>query len=274
MKKLIAILLAALMIVTAALTLASCKKDNPDSTGDTPKPEAKKVILGFDAEYPPFGYLDEATQTYVGFDIDYAKKVCEKLGYTLELKPIDWDAKDEMMRTGAIDLIWNGFTYEGRENDYEWTDRYLNNSIVVLTAENSGINALADLAGKSVAVQSDSSGEAALKEKTDLVASFKGGAYSTEASYTTAFEKLKTGAIDAIVVDVGVANYLTANNTGFKVLAETIATETYGVGFLKGNTTLRDAFNTAMKEVAGDTAFIKGLCEKYGVDYNAFTLGK
>ena len=67
---------------------------------------------------------------------DYAKKVCEKLGYELELKPIDWDAKDEMMKTGAIDFIWNGFTYEGRENDYEWTDRYLNNSIVVLTAEN------------------------------------------------------------------------------------------------------------------------------------------
>ncbi len=264
MKKFFAVLLAVLMMATAALTLASCKKDD----------EVKKVILGFDAEYPPFGYLDEATQTYVGFDIDYAKKVCEKLGYELELKPIDWDSKDEMMKTGAIDFIWNGFTYEGRENDYEWTDRYLNNSIVVLTAENSGINSLADLAGKAVVVQSDSSGESALKGKTELVATFKDGKYSTEAAYTTAFEKLKTGAVDAIVVDVGVANYLTANNTGFKVLSEAISTETYGVGFLKGNTALCKEFNTAMNEVAKDTAFIKSLCEKYGVDYNAFTLGK
>ena len=179
-----------------------------------------------------------------------------------------------MMKTGAINFIWNGFTYEGRENDYEWTDRYLNNSIVVLTAENSGINTLADLAGKAVVVQSDSSGESALKEKPELVATFKNGKYSTEAAYTTAFEKLKTGAVDAIAVDVGVANYLIANNAGFKVLSETVSTETYGVGFLKGNTALRDEFNTAMNEIAKDTAYIKALCEKYGVDYNAFTLGK
>ena len=269
MKKFFAILLAALMIATAALALSSCKKDD-----DSGKKEAKKVILGFDAEYPPFGYLDEKTNTYVGFDIEYARKVCEKLGYELELKPIDWDAKDEMMKTGAINFIWNGFTYEGRENDYEWTDRYLNNSIVVLTAENSGINTLADLAGKAVVVQSDSSGESALKEKPELVATFKNGKYSTEAAYTTAFEKLKTGAVDAIAVDVGVANYLVANNAGFKVLSETVSTETYGVGFLKGNTALRDEFNTAMNEIAKDTAYIKALCEKYGVDYNAFTLGK
>lgn len=263
MKKLLALTLALLLTFTCVAAFSSCKKDDP-----------KKVILGFDAEYPPFGYLDEATGNYVGFDIDYAKKVCEKLGYELELKPIDWDAKDGLMESGAIDFIWNGFTYEGRENDYEWTDRYLNNSIVVLVPATSGIINLAGLAGKSVAVQSDSSGESALKKETALVATFKGGAYSTEASYTTAFEKLKTGAINAIVVDVGVANYLIANNAGYYVLSEAISAETYGVGFKKGNTALRDEFNAAMKEVAADTAFIKGLCDTYGVDYNAFLLGK
>lgn len=263
MKKLLALTLALLLTLTCVVALSSCKKD-----------ETKKVILGFDAEYPPFGYLDEATGNYVGFDIDYAKEVCKKLGYELELKPIDWNSKDGLMDSGAIDFIWNGFTYEGRENDYEWTDRYLNNSIVVLVSASSGITSIADLAGKAVAVQSDSSGEEALKGKTELVATFKSGAYSTEPSYTTAFEKLKTGAIDAIVVDVGVANYLIANNTGFTVLTENISTETYGVGFKKGNTALRDEFNTAMKEVAADTEFIKRLCSTYGVDYNAFLLGK
>lgn len=269
MKKIIAVVLAVLMAATAAFALSSCKKDEEKGEEKT-----KKVVLGFDAEYPPFGYLDEATNTYVGFDIEYARKVCEKLGYELELKPIAWQSKDEMMKAGAIDFIWNGFTYEGRENDYEWTDRYLNNSIVVLTAENSGISTLADLAGKTVIVQSESSGETALKAKPELVAAFKGGTFNTEGAYTTAFEKLKTGAADAIVVDVGVANYLIANNAGFKILEEAVSVETYGVGFLKGNTALRDEFNAAMNEVAKDTAFIKGICEKYDVDYNAFSLGK
>ena len=262
MKKILSRLLAVLVLGTCLAVLPSCSETK------------NEIILGFDAEYPPFGYLDEATGKYVGFDIEYAQKVCDNLGYTLKLTPIDWDAKDALLQSGAIDMIWNGFTYEGRENGYEWTDRYLNNSIVVLTAENSGINTLADLAGKAVVVQSDSSGESALKEKPELVATFKNGKYSTEAAYTTAFEKLKTGAVDAIAVDVGVANYLIANNAGFKVLSETVSTETYGVGFLKGNTALRDEFNTAMNEIAKDTAYIKALCEKYGVDYNAFTLGK
>lgn len=263
MKKLFCLALALVLTLSCVAALSSCKKD-----------DAKTLVLGFDADYPPFGYLDEASGEYVGFDIEYAKKVCEKLGYELELKPIDWDAKDGLMESGAIDFIWNGFSYEGRENSYEWTDRYLNNSIVVLVAENSGITNLAGLAGKTVSVQSDSSGENALKDEATLVASFKDGQYQTEAAYTTAFEKLKTGAIDAIVVDVGVANYLVASNTGFTILSEAISSETYGVGFKKGNTALRDEFNNAMKEIAADTTYIKGLCDKYGVDYNAFLLGK
>ena len=262
MKKILSLLLAVLVLGTCLAVLPSCSETK------------NEIILGFDAEYPPFGYLDKATGKYVGFDIEYAQKVCDNLGYTLKLSPIDWDAKDALLQSGAIDMIWNGFTYEGRENGYEWTDRYLNNSIVVLVAEGSGIATLADLAGKTVAVQTDSSGESALAKKTELVASLKDGKYLTEQAYTTAFEKLKTGAIDAIVVDVGVANYLTANNAGYTILAETVSSETYGVGFLKGNTELCAKINAEMKNVAKDTAFITALCEKYGVDRNAFTLGK
>lgn len=227
MKKFFAILLAALMIATAALAFSSCKKDD-----DSGKKDAKKVILGFDADYPPFGYLDEKTNTYVGFDIEYAQKVCEKLGYELELKPIDWDSKDEMMKTGAINFIWNGFTYEGRENDYEWTDRYLNNSIVVLTAENSGINTLADLAGKAVVVQSDSSGESALKEKPELVATFKNGKYSTEAAYTTAFEKLKIGSVVCMYDETANATAVIVNGKEIGTVGGRIAAEqTDGRGY-------------------------------------------
>lgn len=262
MKKVLTLLLALLMVSTCLVAFSACGG-------------SKTVIVGFDAGYPPFGYKDTATGEYVGFDIEYAKKVFETLDMEVEFKPIDWAAKDELLKTGAIDLIWNGFTYEGREDSYEWTDRYFDNSIVVLTKTDSGITSVAGLAGKAVAVQSDSSGESALEKKTDLVAGFKDGKYLTEADYTTAFTKLEAGSYDAIVIDIGVAKHLIGAKTAeYTILSEEISKETYAVGFLKGNTELCEKVNNAMNEVAKDIAFIKGLCDKYELEYDSFLLGK
>lgn len=261
MKKIIAILLTALLVLGITTTFTSCTQ--PRTT--------KSLTMGFDADFPPYGY--EKDGEYVGFDIEYAKKVCANLGYSLTLKAIDWDAKDELLKSGAIDFIWNGFTYEGREDKYEWTERYLNNSIVVLTTDSS-ITTLAGLAGKKVAVQSDSSGEAALnsEDNEELVASFDGGAFATEAQYVTACEKLKSGAYDAIVVDYGVAKYLQGQNAGLIIVDEAVSQETYAVGFLKGNTELCAEINAELIKVGKDETFIKGLCEKYEVDYSSFLL--
>lgn len=264
MKKILSIALVILMIVSSALCFSSCGNK-------------ETIVMGFDAEYPPFTY--EENGEFVGFDVEFAKKVVEDtLGYKLELKPIDWNAKDESLSTGAIDCIWSGFTYEERENDYAWTVRYLNNTIVVLT-NCADVTTLASLADKTVAVQSDSSGETAINSEANaaLVASFKDGEVKTEASYTMAFTKLKAGAYDAIIVDIGVANYLLANgetDSTYKILDDAISVETYGVGFRKDDTELCKAVSDAMETVGQDADFIKGLCEKYGVEYTSFTLGK
>lgn len=260
MKKILSLTLALIMLLSVALTFASCGEKKEQT-----------IIMGFDATYPPFTYTDSTNGSYIGFDVEYATKVCEKLGYKLEFKAVDWDAKDAQLTSGSIDCIWSGFTYEDRENDYAWTERYLDNTIVILTKDAS-IKKVADLAGKTVAVQSDSSGESALKGNADLVASFKDGKYLTEASYTTAFEKLTAGSYEAIIVDIGVAKYLQRTNTAMLIVDEPISTETYGVGFRKTDAELAKKVSDAMIEVAKDTAFIKGLCEKYGVEYDAFLL--
>ena len=260
MKKVFALLMTAILAVGLCIGTVGCKKDDD---------KAEKLVLGFDADFPPYGF--EKDGEYVGFDIEFAKKVCGNLGYEVTLKPIDWDAKDSLLESGAIDFIWNGFTYQGRENDYEWTVQYLNNSIVVLSTDAS-IAALSDLAGKTVAVQSDSSGEAALKANAELVATFKNGKVELEAQYVTACEKLIGGAYDAIVVDYGVAKYLQKSNSSLKIAAEAVSTETYAVGFKKGNKDLCKKISDEMVKVGKDEAFIKGLCEKYEVDYEAFLL--
>lgn len=260
MKKIACLILALLSGVTCLFAAASCTKNKTDET----------VILGFDADFPPYGYQDESGD-FVGFDIEFAKKVCSGLGLKLNLKPIDWDSKDALLASGDIDFIWNGFTYEGREDKYEWTVRYLDNSIVVLTNDEN-ITSLADLAGKKVAAQSDSSGEAALNQNETLKATFYGGDFALESEYNTACQKLIAGSYDAIVVDIGVAKYLSESNSSLRIVEEAVSSETYAVGFKKGNTELCKKISDEMVKVGKNEEFIKGLCEKYGVDYNSFLL--
>ncbi len=253
MKKVLSLVLAVLMVAGAIAAFASCGK----------KEETKTLKLGFDAEYPPYGYLDTETNTYKGFDLDFAKEVCKEIGYKLELIPIDWDAKDLELNSGNIDCIWSGFTIQGREDDYEWTVAYSDSSIVVLTKAGSGINAIADLAGKIVTVQKESSGQNALDEKADLVATFKNAKYELCADYTAAFNDLTAGAVDAVVIDIGVANSLVEGKTGYVILSEALAVEQYGVGFKKGNTELCKLVSDAMVKLA-DKAY--EIAKVYGLE--------
>ena len=95
--------------------------------------------VGFDAEYPPYGFKDEKTGDYTGFDLELAEEVCNRRGWTLKKQPIDWDAKDMEINSGAIDCLWNGMTYTGRENDYTWSEPYVDNSIVIAVTADSDI---------------------------------------------------------------------------------------------------------------------------------------
>ena len=97
--------------------------------------------------FPPYGYRDESGE-YVGFDLDLAEEVCDRQGWELVKQPIDWDSKDMELSTGAIDCIWNGFTMNSREDDYTWSDPYIDNSQVFVVAADSGIENKSDLAGK------------------------------------------------------------------------------------------------------------------------------
>lgn len=272
MKK-TALFLALVTLLLSVVSFASCST----KTQTVFKPEGTStgtLKFGFDASYPPYGYLDTETQQYAGFDIEYAKLVCQKLNMTLELVPIDWNMKDQELNAGNIDCIWSGFTYEGREDEYLWSDRYLDNTIVVLVKADSGITKLADLAGKAVSVQTGSSGESALKNNEELVASFKDGKYLTCPDYTQGFNELKAGSFVALVVDDAVAKYLVDGSTEYTVLTETVNRETYGVGFKKGNTELATKINDAMKEIAKDGDTLKKLAEKYGIAPEAILIGK
>ena len=158
---------AILLVLTMVLSLMACgaKKEAAATTTETTNASAKKFVVGFDAEYPPYGYLAADGKSYEGFDLDLAQEFAKRAGYEFVAQPIDWDSKDLELNSGNIDCIWNGFTVTGRENDYTWTFPYVDNSIVLVVSANSTIEKKADLAGKVVMAQAGSSALTALTDE-------------------------------------------------------------------------------------------------------------
>lgn len=253
---------------TATETEAPEETAEETDTVDTVSVEDRDTfVVGFDAEYPPYGYMDDDGE-YTGFDLELAEAVCELEGWTLEKKPINWDSKDMELNSGSIDCIWNGFTMNGREDDYTFSTPYVDNSQVIVVAENSGIEALTDLAGKTVGVQAASAAldllqseeEGGQKALSDTFA-----ALNEFADYNTAFTELQAGALDALAIDIGVAKYqLNSRGEGFKILDETLNTEQYAIGFRKGDTELCDAVNKDLQELTNNGK-VQELAEKYEI---------
>jgi len=206
---------------------------------------------------------------FTGFDLDLAAEAAKRMGMEVKYQPISWDAKDAELSSGTIDCIWNGFTMQGRENDYLWSKPYMNNSQVFVVKADSAYKTSADLKGKIVEVQTDSSAEAALKEKKDLAATF--AKIQTTAEYNTALMDLDMGAVDAVAMDSTVADYkITTGKMKLKTLDESFASEQYGIGFKKGNTELKDKVEAALTAMAKDGTMAKISTKWFGKDITTF----
>ena len=224
-----------------------------EAAGTETAGNGKTFTVGFDASFPPYGYQENGE--YVGFDLDLAQEVCDRNGWELVKTPIDWDAKNIELNGGSIDCIWNGFTMNGREEDYTWTPAYINNTQVFAVNKNSGITKAADLAGKNVLVQADSSALAALQdeENTDIKAladSF--GSLTQVPDYESALMELEAGSADAVAMDEGVALTKQAQNDNIVILDDVISQEQYGIAFKKGNDELRDQVWSTLLEMEKD----------------------
>jgi len=168
-------------------------------------------IVGLDDSYPPMGYRDDNGEI-IGFDIDLAAAVCEKLGVKLELVPIDWNAKDMELSSKNIDVIWNGMSVTAeRKVSYLLSKPYLANAQIILVAEDSGIKTKADLAGKNVGTQVASAALDALQSEENQAVTSTFASLNEYADYNTAFLDLKAGRIDALVGDKTFIEYILAN---------------------------------------------------------------
>ena len=211
--------------------------------------DAKKLVLGLDASFPPMGFTDEANEI-VGFDIDVAQEVCNRLGIELVKQPINWDTKEEDLNLGKIDCIWNGMSINpARAEAMNLSEPYMKNEMIFVVPGNSDIKSMDDLAGKTVGVQTGSSAQEIL-EAADL---FSKITETPLEDNITLLNQMELGFSDAVFLDSVVANYLiTENKKHYVILHGNLEAEEYAIGFRKNDQTLRDKVQETLSAMKAD----------------------
>ena len=270
-SRFIASVVVGICCVSLALSMVGCSggssssSDSKSSTsGDSSSSSsATKLIVGFDNSYPPYGFVAD-DGSYTGFDLDLAKKVADNLGWEIELSAIDWSAKDALLESGSINCIWNGFTMEGREGKYAFTEPYMLNQQVIVVAKDSGITDVGELSGKTVLTQADSAALEVLQgDQKALADTF--GSLDTIADYNNAFMQLEAGQVDAVACDLSIAQYqLSANPDKFVKMADALSSENYAVGFKNDSEgqKMADQVTEQLRALYNDGT-VKELCDKY-----------
>lgn len=261
-KRVLALGLAATMVF-GALTGCAAKTEQttPAATGTEEKTEGEaektatedigydKVIVGLDDTFAPMGFRDESNEL-VGFDVELAKAVGEIIGVEVEFQPIEWAMKETELTNKNIDLIWNGYTItDARKEKVLFTQPYLKNRQIVLVPGDSEIKTLADLSGKTVATQAQSSSEEAMMAMPEITDTF--GEYVTFGTYEECLLDMEAGRADAVVADEVLIRYYISQHEGteYKVLDENFGEEEYGIGARKEDTALVEAINGALTEL-------------------------
>lgn len=235
------------------LSLAGCNKpagnDAQSAASATATPG--KIVIGLDDNFPPMGFRDEKNQL-VGFDIDLARAAAKRLGVQVEFKTIDWSAKEAELGGHRVDALWNGLTItEERKKNIAFTAPYLQNRQIIVVTKDSPIRAKADLAGRIVGVQDGSTAVDAVERDTATARSLK--ELKKFGDNVTALMDLKTGRLDAVVVDEVVGRYYLTKKPGeYRVLNDNFGTEEYGVGVRKDDTALLNSLQNALNGMKQD----------------------
>lgn len=272
-NKFVKIAVAAATLAFAGVLAVGCSSS--DSTSSSASSNAStepaggitKLTVGFDDSYPPYGFIGKDGE-YVGFDLDLAAEVANRNGWEFEAYPIDWKAKDSELNQGSVNCLWNGFTQEGRENDYTFSQPYMLNEQVIVAKADTGIVTKDDLKGKVVITQLGSAAEELLQgneaKLADLAATF--GRLDTVADYNNAFMQLESGNVDAVICDLSIADYqMTAKPNVYVKLEEPLSSEHYVVAFKKGDDALAQIVSETLLDMYNDGT-VATIAEKYAGD--------
>lgn len=273
MKKRFTVFMLAFAMMFTMVVCSACGGSGEETSDAGQYGEGFVFKQGFDLDYRPYSFVGDDGENG-GFDVEMAKAVCDYYGWEYQAVPFNWDAKDAELQAGSCDCIWSGFTINGREDDYLWSEPYSDNTQKIMVSADSDIKALADLAGKKVGVQTATSAYDLLQDEEgqkELADSF--GELNVYDTYTIAITDLKAGAVDAIAVDATRAAEAMADDDSLVCLEENLGSEQYGIGFRKDDTELCELVNAALKALAEDGTVAK-IAANYQEIEEYITLGK
>ncbi|MEE0457083.1 MAG: amino acid ABC transporter substrate-binding protein [Anaerovibrio sp.] len=255
MKKIFAL---CMMLVLAVTALAGCGSNSAQ------KEESKKIVVGLDDSFPPMGFKDEKNEI-VGFDIDLAKEVAKRLGREVEFKAIDWNSKEAELKSGRVDILWNGLDItDKRKENMLFSEPYMDNRQIVFVAKNGKVTVAgeADLAGKTIGTQSGGTTEEYFENKPELKASMKEVKYYPD--YINAFMDLENGRLDAVVGDEIIGRYYISKHPDEIQAIDTVigTVSQFGIAFRKDDQKLRDEVQKVFDEMKADGTVAK-ISEKW-----------
>ena len=255
MKKIFAL---CMMLVLAVTALAVCGSNSAQ------KEESKKIVVGLDDSFPPMGFKDEKNEI-VGFDIDLAKEVAKRLGREVEFKAIDWNSKEAELKSGRVDILWNGLDItDKRKENMLFSEPYMDNRQIVFVAKNGKVTVAgeADLAGKTIGTQSGGTTEEYFENKPELKASMKEVKYYPD--YINAFMDLENGRLDAVVGDEIIGRYYISKHPDEIQAIDTVigTVSQFGIAFRKDDQKLRDEVQKVFDEMKADGTVAK-ISEKW-----------
>lgn len=255
MKKIFAL---CMMLVLAVTALAGCGSNSAQ------KEESKKIVVGLDDSFPPMGFKDEKNEI-VGFDIDLAKEVAKRLGREVEFKAIDWNSKEAELKSGRVDILWNGLDItDKRKENMLFSEPYMDNRQIVFVAKNGkvAVASEADLAGKTIGTQSGGTTEEYFENNSELKASMKEVKYYPD--YINAFMDLENGRLDAVVGDEIIGRYYISKHPDEIQAIDTVigTVSQFGIAFRKDDQKLRDEVQKVFDEMKADGTVAK-ISEKW-----------
>lgn len=218
--------------------------------------------MGSDTAYPPFE--SKEGNKAVGFDVDIATEIAERLGVELDVISTAWDGIIPGLKTRKYDIIMSAMTItDEREKEINFSDPYIDSDQSIAVKKGSPIKSEADLKDKVVGVQIDTTGQFKAEEIQEA-----GGLKEIQKFDTilVAFQALEQGKVDAIINDYPVNTYVSKTRGNTEVVARIKTDEKYGIGVHKDNEELLEKVNEALEEMKEDGAYAEIYKKWFGVE--------
>ena len=251
MKKIIAIILTALLLVS----MAACSGGNDGMTL-----EKGKLIMSTNAEFPPYEMTTD-DGGFAGIDIEIAQAIAKKLGLELVIDDMDFDGALMAVQQGKSDMVMAGVTVNpDRQKVMDFSNSYATGIQVVIVKEGSDVT-MDNLGDKLIGTQRGTTGYIYASDSPE------NGGYGEDHvvaydSGITAVQALMNGQVDAVIIDNAPAQEFVKANPGLTILEGEWALEDYAIGFAKGNTELQEAVNKALAELIADGT-VQKIIDKY-----------